>query len=874
MNWWQRLRHRDRLESQLDAELRFHLDRLVDDNMRAGMSSREARRQARLEFGGLDQMKEECRDARATRWAHDLVQDVRFASRLLAKDRGFTAVAVMALALGIGVNSMFFTIVNALCLRGPLRDPAGIVHIDTRDAAGMSGGISYADYRDLKGTVRTLSESAVYSTAPMALGDDRLAPERVTGAYTSADAIRLVGEAPVLGRQFAAEDDRAGAPAVAILAAGLWRRRYAGDAGFIGHTVRLNGVPTTVIGVMRDGFRFPNDAEVWLPLASVPELSNQPRSARTLGAFGRLADGTTIAGLQQDLDGIARRLEQEHPRTNTGIRMTVVPINERFTANITDPAWMAFMTAGTLVLLIACANVANLLLARAMRRSGEMAIRTSLGASRGRILRQLLVECAVLAAVGGFLGLVLSRLGARLLSTAIPEGALPSWMTLEMDGWLLAALAAVCLGTVFVFGFIPAAHTSKTSVTHIVRDQRSGGRAIGVAARRWTTGFLTLQFALTFLLMAAFIGSLDAFFDEADDLVIDPANVLTTWVTLPVQKYNEPAERARFYERLLEDAAAIGDVASVSIASVLPFGAASQRRVDIEGRPQASLESSSTVGTVAIGGRYFETFGVGVLQGRDFQREDGAPGHDSVILNQRFAEVWFPKENPIGRRVRLLPPAPAEDPSPWLTVVGVAPNIPQTRGGEPTPVAYRPLGTVVPGTAAIALKGRSDSAALAAALRERLRRLDPDLPLYRAMPMQRVISDAGWNPRVSSWLINSVSAIALLLALIGLYGVTAHAVAARSREIGIRVALGAGPRSVRWLVLRRALFQLGIGVAMGTLCTIAWNRIFIVSADEGGTSVLVVATVSLLLVGIGIAACLLPARHAVRVDPLTVLRNE
>ena len=872
MNWIQRVRHRDRLELQLDAELRFHFDRLVDDNIRAGMSPEDARRAARLAFGGLEQMKEDCRDARATRWAHDLVHDVRFAARLLIKDRAFTAIAVMALALGIGVNSTFFTIVNALCLRGPLRDPAGLVHIGTRDAAGTTGGVSHADFVDLRATVRALSNAAAYSAAPMALGDDTLAPERVTGVYASADTFRIVGERPIIGRDFLADDDRAGAPPVAIIAAGLWARRYGADAAIVGQTVRLNGVPTAVIGVMRDGFRFPNDAEVWLPLASMPGISAQPRGARSFGMFGRLAGETSVAAAQQELEGVGARLEQEHSRTNTGVRMTAVPITKPFTANISDPAWRAFMTAGTLVLLIACANVANLLLARAVRRSGEIAIRTSLGASRMRIVRQLLVECAVLAAVGGAAGLLLSRLGARLMSAAIPKDALPSWMALTMDGWLVAALAAVCMGTVFLFGFIPAIHTSSTSVTHIVREQRGAGRTIGAGARRWTTGFLALQFALTFVLMTAFIAGLDDFFAE-DDLVIDPANVLTTWIALPAQKYGEPADRARFYGRVLDEASAISDIASATVASALPFGAATQRRLEIEGRPQTSVEATSTIGMVAIGGRYFEAFGVGVLHGRAFQQEDSAPGRDSAIVNQRLAELYFPNESPIGRRMRLLPQGASSDPAPWLTIVGVSPNIRQGRG-DATPIAYRPLAAAPPATAAIVLRANGDSSAHTTALRERVRRLDPDLPLYRTMMMERVIRDAGWNPRVSAALINTISAIALLLAMIGLYGVTAHAVAARSREIGIRVALGARPRHVQWLILRRALFQLGIGAVIGTAGTIVWNRAFVVSRDGDPTDPSLIAIVVALLIAIGVAACLVPARQAVRIDPLSTLRQE
>ena len=883
MTWWQRLWHRDRFEHQLEAELRFHFDRLVDDNMRAGMSRDEARRAARLEFGGLEQMKEECRDARATRWAHDLVQDVRFAARLLTKDRGFTGIAVMALALGIGVNSMFFTIVNAMCLRGPLRDPAGLVHIGTRDAAGMPGGVSHADFTDIQDVVRrhrvggdggrTLQSLAAYAAVPVALGDERVAPERVTGAYTSAAVFRIIGETALLGRDFAPQDDRAGASPVAIMAAGLWKRRYAADAGIVGRTIRVDGVPTVVIGIMREGFRFPNDAEIWLPLASMAGLSTQPRSARTLGIVGGVAGNGEIAGVQAELDAIAARLEQAHPRTHAGTRMTVVPINDRFTSRITDPAWMAFITAGTLVLLIACANVANLLLGRAVRRSGEMAIRTSLGASRTRIVRQLLVECGLLAAVGGSVGVLLSLAGARVMSAAIPQGALPSWMELTMDARVLATLAAVCLATVFVFGFVPALHTSRTSVTHVTRDQRHV-RVVGAGARRWTTAFLTLQFALTFVMLGTLVGSLRALRDS-DEPVIDPANVLTTWVTLPAGKYGEPSDRARFYDRLLQETRATVNVTSATVATGLPFGGASQRRVEVAGRESTRTEAASMVGTVSIGVGYFTTFGTGVVQGRDFTESDGTPGRDSVIVNRRFAQLYFPNGDTLGQRIRLLPQNASADALPWLTIVGISPDIPHGGPGQ-VPVTYRPFAATFPPTATLVVRSPAEGSALAAALRDLVRNLDPDVPLYRTLAMRRVVSDSGWNPRISSAIINTISTIALVLAVVGLYGVTVHSVAARAREIGIRLALGAKPRHVRWLVLRGALFQLALGVPAGVALTVAWNSFF-GSPSESGTAMerlghlAVVATV---MIGVGVAACLLPARRAVHLDPLATLRQE
>jgi hypothetical protein len=404
-----------------------------------------------------------------------------------------------------------------------------------------------------------------------------------------------------------------------------------------------------------------------------------------------------------------------------------------------------------------------------------------------------------------------------------------------------------------------------------MRDQRHVS-VVGAGARRWTTAFLTLQFALTFVMLGALVGSLRALRDS-DDPVIDPANVLTTWITLPAGKYGEPSDRARFYERLLHETRATVKVTSATLATALPFGGASQRRVEVEGRESTRTEAASMVGTVSIGVGYFTTFGTGVVQGRDFTESDGTPGRDSVIVNRRFAQLYFPNGDTLGRRIRLLTQGASDEALEWLTIVGISPDIPH--GGQ-VPVAYRPFAASFPPTATLVVRSPAESGPLPAALRDLVRQLDPDVPLYRTLAMERVISDSGWNPRISSAIINTISTIALVLAVVGLYGVTVHGVAARAREIGIRLALGAKPRHVRWLVLRGALFQLALGVPAGVALTIAWNSFF-GSPSESGTAMELLghlAAVASLMIGVGVAACLLPARRAVPLDPLTTLRDE
>jgi putative ABC transport system permease protein len=435
---------------------------------------------------------------------------------------------------------------------------------------------------------------------------------------------------------------------------------------------------------------------------------------------------------------------------------------------------------------------------------------------------------------------------------------------------VFGTLVAVCVCAVFAFGFVPALHTSASSVTHVVRDSTRLRPEKG--AGRWTAAFLALQFALTFILLVAVANGV--LFREKDDPVVDASNVLTTWVTLPSRTYAGNEARAHFYERLLEKAGAIGGISSATLATSLPFAPTPLRSVAIAGRDASRAEAASTVGTVSIGRRYFETFGVGILRGRDFRREDGVAGSTPVIVNQRFADLYFPEQDPLGQRFQLRGQHETES-GPPLTIVGVAPDIPHGRGAD-GPVVYQSFAASSPATAVLVLRHRPGDTTVAAALRERARALDRDLPLFRTMSMERVVRDAAWNPRVSAGLINSISTIALILAVVGLYGVTAHTVAARAREIGVRVALGAHPRDVRWLVLRRALVQLAVGLPLGVALTALWNRAFIVESNDADVSryLVVIGVVAVTITAVGLVACLVPAQRAAQLDPLVTLRHE
>ena len=883
MSWWRRLFNRDRLEHQLDAELRDHVERQVADHVRTGMPEREARRRARLDFGGLDQVKELCRDARPARRLEEAWQDIRFAARLLARNRSFTIVTVLVLALGIGVTTQFFVMFYAITLRSlPIDDPERVVHISTRDARARRGGVSYADFEDIRDTATSFSALGAYRAGPVAIGDDDLAPARFERAFISASGLSLLGETPILGRDFRDADDRPGAQRVVILAEHAWRDRYGGEPGVVGRVIRIDGEPAAVIGVMPDGFRFPRLADLWQPVSQIAGLEDRPRNARGFEVIGRLTDDATVAQAAAEIDAITAVLAHDHPETHDDVRHVTVTVPERFVgSDASDPTWFAFLSAGTLVLLIACANAANLLLMEGTRRGHEIAVRMSLGAGRWRVIRQLLIESTLLASLGVLVGSGLAMLGLQAIDNAIPDGMLGYWITFDFDIPVFAAMSGIGGATVFLFGLIPALAVSRAGGGSLRHGARTGASR---RTSRLTSVFLTAEFGLTLVLLAGVSGSVLSFLDARRTFTaVDTSGVLTAQVNLTTSRYETPEARAAFFEDV-RDRLASRAATTAAIVNALPGGGrggTTERQVIVDQRPVAPADVLPTVLTLATGPGYFDTLGVPLLRGRSFSERDGAPESGAAIVNARFVEIHFADEEPLGRRIRFATETQgADDPqAAWLTVVGVAPTLRQRLGrGSPDPLVYLPYRADPPRTATLVVRSPGDPTAAASQVRETVRQIDPDLPLFRVATMEQALHRSSWNGRTAQATLWTIALIALILSTAGLYAVTSHAVQQRLREIAIRMTLGAQPAQVCRLVLWRAIRHLALGTIAGVAGIAAWST-WIAGWDTGGRSewvfqFLLLAPGALVVALVGLATTLASVRRAAQLDPMTVLRQD
>ena len=806
--------------------------------------------------------------------------DVTHGARLLVKDWGFTLAAVATLSTGIAVNMLVFTLINGALLRDlPFADPDRIVEIRVFQGERPQEptvGASYLDVRDWRAAVSQFDGIGAADEQTMNVSDESRPAERFEGAFVSWDAFDLIGIRPVLGRSFRADDDRAGATPVVMLGHDVWRARYEADPSVVGRTIRVNGVPSTVIGVMPEDFGFPNISQLWQPLALLSAEERDDRRYRALIAFGRVREGATHEQAAADLGRVMNALAVQHPPTNRALEPRLAP----YRMGVGGPIRALFYTllgAVGFVLLIACANVANLLLARVAGRMREVSVRMSMGASRWRIVRQLLIENLLLSALAGAAGLALSMAGIRLFWSAASSTHPPYWLRFPFDFRVFAYLAGVCVATALLFGLLPALQTARTNLVEVLNDAARGTTG-GRRSRRLSGALVVGQVALTLVLLSGALAVVqNAVALSTVDAGVDTSRLLRLRLDLPATNYATPEQRLAFYRRL-EDRV-VGADARVSIANVPPLSGGRMRAVEVN--TPSSGGALPTTTQVTIGARYFETIGARPVRGRDFVRGDGEPGRGAAIVNERFAARFFPDSDAIGRRIRLSDPArpdePVSNPGEWMTIVGVAQNVRQRPAAtlDFDPVVYVTLATDVVWNANVLLRTDGDIGAAAAALRTQVAALDPDLPLFDVRTIDDLLVFQRWGQRVFSTMFFVFASLALLMAAVGLYAMTAYGVAQRTREFGVRMALGAPGSHVAWLVARQTALHVAVGLLLGSAGAMAVSRVVppIVSAARGGEPAFLAMVVAL-VVAVAALACLLPARRAVRVDPVVALRND
>jgi putative ABC transport system permease protein len=808
-----------------------------------------------------------------------MVQDLRLTFRLIAKERWFSAAAIVALALGIGVNAIGFTIVNAAFFRGlPFADADRLYVLTWQRQSGGRSNVSYVEFQEWRERSRAFQGLGAFTGGAMTISDTRGWPEELRGARVTANAFDLLPQQPLLGRGFAAGDDRKGAEPVVIISHSVWRNRYGFDPGVLGTPLRVNGVAATIIGVMPDSMRFPDNNEIWIPLVPTPD--EERRDIRAFTAFGLLRDGASLAEAQAEMSGIGQQLAAADPEAYkelTGIR--VQTFTERYVGGAARVLFLVIMGAVGCVLLIACANVANLLLSRSAFRTREMALRMAIGATRWRVIRQLLVENVVLGAIGGGLGLLLTIAGVGFFEAAIQDPGKPFWLAFTVDRVVFGYVAAICVLTAVLSGLAPALHVSKSNSSEILKE---GGRGSAGSHRvRWFSGTLIVtELALTMVLLVGAGLMIRSFIKLYTlDIGIRTENLLTMRVRLPEASYADAEARRRFFERLEPRLLATPGVESVAVTNGVPPFEGGERLLEIDRNAGPSDAPAVFVSTVSIGPRFFETVGVALLRGRSFRETDGAPGAETVVINERLASSFFAGEDPIGRRLRFVQrtPAPGTPVPVWRTIVGISPTIRQgsVEDAYLNAVVYVPYRQDSGDRVSLLVRSALAPASVMDAVRREVQAIDPDQPVFALQTIEQMLAEQHWPFRAFGYMFVLFGVIALVLSAVGLYAVMAYSVTQRTQEIGVRMAVGAQTGQVSWLILKLGLVQLAIGLAIGLAGALAISRVLRrLLVEISPVDPVTFGGITILLTAVSVAACLVPARRATRVDPLIALRAE
>lgn len=805
-----------------------------------------------------------------------LLADIRLGFRTLVKNPGFTAVAVATLAVGIGVNATVFTVTDAVLFKGfPMvsgNDRIRYIGYKTSNCC-----VSYPDFLDWKAQSKSFDDMAIVHGVSKVLGDATGFPERLDVTEVSANTFHLAGQSPILGRDFSPADEAPGAAPVAILNYGYWERRFGKDPSVIGRTVRMSGALTTIVGVMPPGFTFPQKLELWVPLLQTARVM-QRENRDTWMAVGHLAEGVTMAGAQAEMEIIGRRLALAYPVTNQDLVPYVQTFTQFFVGANAGMLYATMWGAVGFVLLIACANLANLMLARAIGRSREVSVRIALGAGRWRIIRQLLIESVMLSGLGGFFGWFIASLGVRAYQAAMVSKS--SWLILNysMDSRVLGYLIAISIGTGLVFGLAPALRLSRLDVNATLKDGGRGATGSG-HAKHLSALLVTAEMALAVVLLAGAGVMIRSFLKiHTADVGIKTSDAVVANVFLGgVSKYHGAEGRLAFFDRLTGRVAAIPGVESVALANTLPTWGVAKYAYELAGALQTSTAPRPKVPGMIVGSGYFRALGATMLAGREFNDADDAAAVRVAVVNQRFAAKHWPGEDPLGKRLRIfVGTASGVTPEAWMTVVGVVSNIIQddTTRQEFVPLIYMPYRQRVDQGMWVLARTRVPPASLISAFRNEVREIDPDLDIYGPLVLDQRL-EVYLDSRFYGTLFLIFAGIALLLASVGLYAVIAHSVSQRTQEIGIRMAVGASTRDILGLVFRQGMLPLAIGLSIGLVASLGVNRVLkaqLVNISPSDPITLAVSSLALVLAAT--LGCFIPARRAMRVDPVDALRHD
>jgi predicted permease len=870
---------RGQMETEFAAELESHLQTHIEDGMRAGLSPQEARRRALIRLGGMEQAKIAHRERRGLPWVEMLWQDISFGLRMLKKNPGFTVVAVLTLALGIGANTAMFSVVKAVLLAPlPYKDPGRIVAVWTANPARGDGPLpstagDFAIWKQKSGVFEELAPS--YDDERTLTGQGT--PQLLIGYAVSASYLQVLGVEPQMGRLYTDQEDTQGGPQVVLLSDHLWRTTFQADPNIVGRPITLDGKPYTVLGVMPRGFNYPQNVEIWTPAAIAPAAFDDFNHTY-VRILGRLKPGVTLAAAQKALNALESQLAAAHPDTDSGNRVVLVPLREQLDGDIRRPL-MILMGAAGLVLLIACANTAGLALARNAGRAKEIGVRLALGATRLRLLRQFVTESLLLAALGGAAGMLLALAGTHLLLMLFPNDVanlnIPKVTQIPMDQGVLWFGLVVTLLTAFLFGIAPVLKATRAEASDATREPARGSTA-SRRSNRSRSAIVVSEVALSIILLTG-AGLVVASFQRVVDanLGFEPSHLLSLQVFLPPDRYprDDQEKRRAFVAAVVNRMNALPGVKKAAATNYLPLsGFWGPTNFLLRGQAQPKEGEGPEADNRVITPGYLRTMGIPLLRGRAFTEEDRAGGAQVAMINQTFAKQYFRDRDPVGEELNL---GDAGKPD-WWRIVGVTGDVKAFGQDQPTHAdIYRPFDQHPYPIVAFTLRTETGAAAMMKAAEQTLWSVDPDLPVFEAIPMDALASQTLALRRASSVLISGFAILALALACLGIYGVTAHAVTQRTQEIGVRMALGAQRADVMRLILGLGLRLTLAGVAIGLAGALASSRLLASLLFEvNAMNPWIFSAAAMVLVAVAILAMYIPSRRAASLDPMRALRTE